>query len=59
MNLYKPQLVDISFTNSAWAGFRYPVLISDFKASTNSNPFKLFGGSFHILGPKYAIELNP
>ena len=34
-------------------------LILDLKASTDSNLFKLFGGSFHILGPKYAREFNP
>ena len=53
MNLYS--LVDIWFMNSVWAAFRYPVL----KASTDSNLFKLFGSSFHILGHKYAKEFNP
>ena len=34
-------------------------LILDLKASTDYNLFKLFGGSFHVLGPKYAREFNP
>ena len=55
MNLYKAHLVHIWFTNSVWAAFRYPVL----KASTDSNRFKLFGCSSHILDPKYAKEFNP
>ena len=58
MNL-KVHLVDICFTNSAWAVFRYPVLTLDLKASADSNIFKLFGSSSHILGPKYAKEFNP
>ena len=58
MYLYKAHLVDIRFTNSAWAIFRYPNSILDLKASTDSNLFK-FGSSSHILGTKYAKEFNP
>ena len=60
MSLYKAHLVDIWFTNSAWAVFRYPASITlDLKASTDSNLFKLFGSSSHILCPKYAKKFNP
>ena len=35
------------------------LLILDLTASTDSNLFKLFGSSSHILGAKYAKEFNP
>ena len=58
MNLYKAHLIDIWFTNSAWAAGIQP-LILDLKASADSDLFKLFGSSSNILGPKYAKEFNP
>ena len=59
MNLKKAHLTNIQFTNSAWAVFRYPDLILDLKASSDSNLFKLFGSSAHVLGPKYAKKFDP
>ena len=59
MNLQKADLVNIQFTNSAWAVFRYPDLILDLKASSYSNLFKSFGSSAHVLGPKYAKKFDP
>ena len=52
MNLYKAHLVHI------FSGTFQP-LISDLKASTDSNLFKLFDSSSHILGPKYDEEFSP
>ena len=59
MNLYKAQLVDIWFKILYGQFSDICDLILDLKASTDSNLFKLFGSSFHILGLKYAKEFNP
>ena len=59
MNLYEAHLVDygLQILHGQFSGIQ--PLILDLKASTDSNLFKLFGSSSHILGLKYAKELNP
>ena len=66
MNLCKADLLNIYIYIYIY-GLQLPyeqfsgiqLLILDLTASTDSNLFKLFGSSSHILGAKYAKEFNP
>ena len=50
-------MYSLQILHGQFSGFQ--PLILDLKASTDSNLFKLFGSSSHILGPKYAKKFNP